>query len=210
MSEKMVAVLDDEAMRALDAAAWIASKSSFSGWIELVRCGDELQVTGTDAYVLVCSLVDCNLESWPDGEGVTFHNGNGAAATIGRLLRSVNNCMVEAVVLTVEDDECDNPVLQIEATDVSGFSAKVRLDLCTTNRRIDLARLNDMDGCQPEGHVTVSGTKLKTIGKLVKKVDLYNACWTWHDRGPLHAFDIRRRDGKAYIIVMPEWAGDNE
>jgi hypothetical protein len=201
MSDKMVAVLDDKAKRALDAAAWIAS-NTVNGRIELVRCGDELQVTGTDNYVLVCSLVDCNLESWPDGEGVTFFNHNNAAATIGRLLKSVSKYMAEAVVLTVENDEYGAPVLQIEATDVSGFGTEVNLDLVKTCR-LDLAKLNNMDECQPEGHVSVSGTMLETIGKLVKKASWYNATWTCHDRGPLHLFDIRRTDGKAYIMAMP-------
>lgn len=203
MSDKMSAWLDDDGMRVLDAAAWIAD-NNFSGRIDLIRHGDELQVAGTDGYVLVSSLVSCPLDSWPDGECVSFSNFNREAGAIRKLLKRVKKFTSQTVVLTVEDDGADGRMLQVETIDVSWscFSMKVSFKLLPA-RRLNLEKFEDMINCQPEGHVSMSDSTIKTIGKLVKKLSWDSRVWTFNDRGPLHAFDIRRNDGKAYIIAMP-------
>lgn len=201
MSNKMIAGLDNDGMRALDAATWIAS-NNFNGRIDLIRHGDELQVVGTDCYILVSSLVSCQFDSWPDGECVSFSNFNCEAGAIRRLLKRVKKYTSQAVVLTVEDDWADVRTLHVETTDESCFSMRVCFKLLPVNR-LNLEKLSDVVDCTPEGHVSMSDSTLKMIGKLVKKVSWYCSTWTFNDRGPLHAFDIRRHDGKAYIIAMP-------
>lgn len=210
MSDKMIAGLDNDGMRVLDAAAWIAD-NNFNGRIDLIRHGDELQVVGTDCYVLVSSLVSCQFGSWPDGECVSFSNFNREAHAIRKLLKRVEKYTSQTVVLTVEDDGADGRMLRVETTDVSWscFSMKVSFKLLPA-KRLNLEKFEDVIDCQPEGHVSMSDSTLKMIGKLVKKVSGYGSTWTFNDRGPLHAFDIRRSDGKAYIIAMPVRAGDNE
>lgn len=201
MSDKMIAGLDNDGMRALDAAAWIANKN-FNGRIDLIRHGDELQVVGTDCYVLVSSLASCQFDSWPDGECVSFSNFNHEAGTIRRLLKRVKKYTSHAVVLTVEDDGADGRTLRMETTDESCLSTKVCFKLLPA-KRLNLEKFDNMVDCQPEGHVCMRDSTLKMIGKLVEKVSWYCSTWTFNDRGPLHAFDIRRSDGKAYIIAMP-------
>ena len=206
MSDKMIAGLDNDGMRVLDAAAWIAD-NNLNGRIDLIRHGDELQVVGTDCYVLVSSLVSCQFDSWPDGECVSLSNFYREAGAIRKLLKRVEKYTSQTVVLTVEDDGADGRILQVETIDTidvswSCFSMKVRFKLLPA-RRIDLGKFEDMIDCQPEGHVSMSESTLEMIGKLVKKVSGYGSIWTFNDRGPLHAFDIRRNDGKTYIIAMP-------
>ena len=196
-----MAGLDNMAMGSLDAAAWIAKKNR-DGRIQLARFGDELQVVGTDSYVLVSSLIPCQFDSWPDGASVTFINDGGAADKIETLVKSLRKYMIRKVALTIEIDDFNDYELQMMGTNAAGFSNKLCIVLRTTSR-INLEKFENMLDCQPEGHVAMSDETLESIGTLVKKARCYCASWIFNDRDPLHAFDIRRHDGKAYIIAMP-------
>lgn len=207
MNGNMKANLDYAASRALDAAAWIA-KRSYHGVVQLTRRGDELEVVGTNSYVLLCASAPCDFEGWPDGETVKFSSNKYRARSVAKLFKAACKHALCKIFATVEDWE-GTRVLELEAVDAGEYRVIARISL-DEGKPLNLEKFENMPDDEHKGHVASTSKTWHEIAELVRRTDMINTTWTFHDRGPLHAFDLRRHDGKAYVIAMPVRAGDNE
>ena len=203
MGKWMRANLDEGASRALGAAAWIA-ELSFHGVVQLTRKGDELEIMGTNGYIMVLVRELCGFDEWPDGESIKFASSEHRAKSVAKLIKlACKNSTPCRICATVEEWE-GGCVLQLEALTTGTFSIRARLNL-DDGKPISLEKFENMPTDAHEGHVASSGKTWWHIGKLIAKVDMIptTTAWTFHDCGPLHAYDLQRDDGKARIIAMP-------
>lgn len=195
----MNAMLNAKAMKALMAAAWLAN--AYYGRVQLKRVGDMLEVVGTDNYVLMRTLVDCQIDEWQEGDAIVIKNASMSAEEILRLTkRPLTGDFIELTV----DDRQDKKVMKLRRVLRFGHegtgSIETRLNV-GNHSQLDLSKFDDMPTDRHEGHIASTAATFWKIGKVIDMIDDCNETWTLHDCGPFHAYKLTCGDN--YIVAMP-------
>ena len=203
----MKATMGRRGIPALRAAAWIASQE-WSGRAQFERRGDAMVISGTDNYAYVDVRVDATFEGWDDGAAVTIGDDNPGMRRISRYCKEIRDWdMCKKLALVVEHDPA-SPALALEVTDLGDVPSTMRIAVTGRARRIHAEAFDEMPEGQNEGHMAVTSATWRKIGKLTNMLGLPFQAWEFHDRGPLHAFDLTCEERSARIIAMPTRGGE--
>lgn len=191
--------MDRHAIPALRSAAWIAGQQ-WGGRVQLERKGEVMVIAGTDSYVYVDVEANAAFCGWDDGDVVAFT----ATKAFMRFCKLAYDWGYHHLhrSLTVEYMPVSSAVTitianRDDAPDVLSMS------LATINERIHAEKFDDMPEGQNEGHMAITSSTWWKIDKLVNTLGLPYDAWVFHDRGPLHAFDLTCKERRARIIAMP-------
>lgn len=168
--------------------------------MQLERRGEVMVIAGTDNYVYVDVEADAAFCGWDDGDVVAFV----ATEAFRRFCKLANDWSWHSLdmSLTVEFSPVSSTVTITIAKRDDAPDA-MSMSLPTINERIHAEKFDDMPEGQNEGHVAITSSTWREIDKLVNTLGLPYDAWVFHDRGPLHAFDLTCKERRARIIAMP-------
>lgn len=195
----MIATMDRHAVYALRAASWIAGQQ-WDGKLQFERKGETMVIAGTDNYVYACIEVDATFCGWDDGDVVALI----ATRPFMRFCKLAYDWCWHRLnmSLTVEFSPVFETVT-ITITNRDDAPDALSMLLPTINERIHAEKFDDMPEGQNEGHMAITSSTWRRIDKLVNILGCPYDAWVFHDRGPLHAFDLTCKELRARIIAMP-------
>lgn len=200
----MIATIDQHAIPALRSAAWITGQQ-WHGMMQLERRGEVMAIAGTDNYVYVVVEVGAAFCGWDDGDVVAFM----ATKEFMRFCKLAYDWFYHHMhlSLTVEYMPVSSTVT-ITIADLDGAQGALSMSLPTINERIHAEKFDDMPEGQNEGHMAITASAWWKVSKLMNTLGCPYDVWVFHDRGPLHAFDLTCKDRRARIIAMPTKWGE--
>lgn len=173
--------------------------------MQLERRGEVMVIAGTDNYVYVDVEADAAFCGWDDGDVVAFI----ATEAFMRFCKLAYDWSWDSLdmSLTVEFSPVSSTVT-ITIAKRDGAPDAMSMSLPTINERIHAEKFDDMPDGQNEGHMAITSSTWREIDKLVNTLGLPYDAWVFHDRGPLHAFDLTCKERRARIIAMPTRGGE--
>lgn len=182
----------------LYAALWIATRRYNYGRCELARVGDELQVVGTDAYVLVCAKVGAvAFDGWQDGDYVNISDIMGLRA-MRRMCDKGAGGVARPMSVTV-DDGC----VEVRRTSPADSIVEQVMRFTDTDpRRLNLEKFDGIEVIGKPVSCWMTTSNWKAIGKLVGIV-CPSSTWRMSFLGEGAPWRLDEHNGRAYILAMP-------
>lgn len=175
--------------------------------MQLERRGKVMVIAGTDNYVYAGIEADAAFCGWDDGDVVAFM----VPKAFMRFCKLAYDWCHHhlRLSLAVEYMPVTSTVtITISNLDDAPDTMAMSLPTININERIHAEKFDDMPEGQNEGHVAITSSTWRKIDKLVNTLGLPYDAWVFHDRGPLHAFDLTCKERRARIIAMPTRGGE--
>lgn len=181
----------------LRVAAWLAGQG-VSGLLRFARRGDDMEVIGTDSYVLLRVLAECDYEDWPEGESVQIV-GTVEAKAVRKVVGSPS--FGDLRPLTVSVTEAGG-AQKVEFSRRDEDAVLRSFSCVDDSRRVDYeALVSGVEKGESEGHV--SSYLWGTVGQVVSKLPCVE--WELRDHGPKNPFELTSVCGR--ILAQPSARG---
>lgn len=171
------------------------------GMMQLRRIGGQLEVVGTDNYVLFRAVADCDFDGWPDGEHATVDKWECTD------LRAIRKFVVDGHVespypLTIKVERVADKaaIIEFSSSDSFGLTKSCEFE-CVDRKLIDVAMFEGLTTDGADGRIWADTKTWSAIGKLT---GWSPGTWALEDHGPGKAFRLDKvSEPGTFIIAMP-------
>jgi hypothetical protein len=182
----------------LTAAVWLANKN-YMPVLQFKRVGDKLEVTGSNAYILVRGEIDASFSGWDDGVAVKLSESAPTNALL-TMLRSFD----------VDEGPHELEIVGNCATYmIDGINTKCDVFfMFATTKPLDIEGLAGLASEAPEGRTLMASENLRTMAKLTKMLGFKHTGWYIEPHGKNKAMALRPNPendtNNILIMAMPQ------